>query len=159
MPYNNFNNSAALMNQLYRQKDNIENMIAQYTQNMGINQQPPVQNIINTSNSNSSDIDVRFLNQGEDVSNILVSKKTLFIDEKNGKINLKETDGTISKYYDIIVPKDEKDLKIEELENKLKELEARVNVQHTESNVASIDVKSTDTGAIKPIKSTTKTDF
>ena len=160
MPYNNFNNSAALMNQLYRQKDNIENMIAQYTQNMGINSvQPPVQNIINTSNTNSSDTDIRFLNQGEDISNILVSKKTLFIDEKNGKINLKEIDGTISKHYDIIVPKDEKDLKIEELENKLKELEARVNVQHTESNVASVNVKSTDTSTIKPIKSTTKTDF
>ena len=90
---------------------------------------------------------------------ILVSKKTFFIDEKNGKINLKEIDGTISKHYDIIIPKDEKDLKIEELENKLKELEAKVNVQHSEPNVASIDVKSTDAGAIKPIKSTAKTDF
>ena len=78
MPYNNFNNSTALMNQLYRQKDNIENMIAQYTQNMGISQQPPVQNIINTSNGNSSDIDVRFLNQGEDVSNISIKKNFLY---------------------------------------------------------------------------------
>ena len=40
MPYNY--NNAGLMNQLYRQKENIENMIAQYTQNMGINAQPQI---------------------------------------------------------------------------------------------------------------------
>ena len=156
MPYNY--NNPAMMNQLYRQKENIENMIAQYTQGMGISSQPPVQNIINT-NGNVSDTDVRFLNQGEDISNIIISKKTLFIDENNKRISLKEIDGSISKTYDIIVPKDEKDLKIEELENKLKELEDRLNVQHTEPVVTSNDVKSTSTGTIKPIKSTTTASF
>ena len=71
------------MNQLYRQKENIENMINQYTQNFA---QPPVQNIINTSNN--SEIDVRFLQANEDLSNIIISKKTLFIDENNKTINL-----------------------------------------------------------------------
>ena len=161
MPYNNtFNSNAAMMNQLYRQKDNIENMIAQYTQNMGMNSaQPPVQNIINTSNGNPSETDVRFLNQNEDIANIIISRKTLFIDEKNGKIDLKEVDGSISKHYDIIIPKDEKDIKIEELENKLKELEERFNVQHAKPIVTNTDVKSTTTSNVKPIKSTTKTDF
>lgn len=51
-------NYNGLMNQLYRQKDNIENMIAQYSQGM-MNQQAPVQNIINTSNS--SDIEIKIL--------------------------------------------------------------------------------------------------
>ena len=67
----NYNNPG-LMNQLYRQKENIENMINQYTQNFA---QPPVQNIINTSNN--SEIDVRFLQTNEDLSNIIISKKTL----------------------------------------------------------------------------------
>ena len=149
MPYNN------MINQLFRQKENIENMINQYSQNLGV---PPVQNIINTAN-NSSDIDVRFVNANEEVSNIIVSKKTLFIDEKNNKILLKEVDGSISKNYDIIIPKDAKDIKIEELETKLKELEERFNVQHTESIIAGNDVKSTDTSVAKPAKPATKAIF
>lgn len=153
MPYNY--NNIAMMNQLYRQKENIENMINQYSQNVA---QPPVQNIINTAGT-TSEIDVKFLKNNEDVSNIIISKKTLFIDENNAKISIKETDGTISKVYDIIIPKDEKDLKIEELEKKLRELEERVNDKSTKSTVAGNDVKPTTTSIVKPVKSTTATTF
>lgn len=153
MPYNY--NNIAMMNQLYRQKENIENMINQYSQNVA---QPPVQNIINTTGT-TSEIDVKFLKNNEDVSNIIISKKTLFIDENNAKISIKETDGTISKVYDIIIPKDEKDLKIEELEKKLRELEERVNDKSTKSAIASNDVKPTTTSIVKPVKSTTATTF
>lgn len=153
MPYNY--NNIAMMNQLYRQKENIENMINQYSQNVA---QPPVQNIINTTGT-TSEIDVKFLKNNEDISNIIISKKTLFIDENNAKISIKETDGTISKVYDIIIPKDEKDLKIEELEKKLRELEERVNDKSTKSTVASNDVKPTTTSIVKPVKSTTATTF
>lgn len=153
MPYNY--NNIAMMNQLYRQKENIENMINQYSQNVA---QPPVQNIINTTGT-ASEIDVKFLKNNEDISNVIISKKTLFIDENNAKISIKETDGTISKVYDIIIPKDEKDLKIEELEKKLRELEERVNDKSTKSTIASNDVKTTTTSVIKPVKSTTATTF
>lgn len=153
MPYNY--NNIAMMNQLYRQKENIENMINQYSQNVA---QPPVQNIINTTGT-TSEIDVKFLKNNEDISNIIISKKTLFIDENNAKISIKETDGTISKVYDIIIPKDEKDLKIEELEKKLRELEERVNDKSTKSTIASNDVKPTTTSIVKPVKSTTATTF
>ena len=153
MPYNY--NNIAMMNQLYRQKENIENMINQYSQNVA---QPPVQNIINTTGT-TSEIDVKFLKNNEDISNVIISKKTLFIDENNAKISIKETDGTISKVYDIIIPKDEKDLKIEELEKKLRELEERVNDKSTKSTITSNDVKPTTTSVIKPVKSTTATTF
>ena len=149
MPYSN---SPGLINQLYRQRENIENMINQYTQNT---MQPPVQNIINTS----SDIDVKYLKANEDVTNVLISKKTLFIDENKCKIFIKELDGTISKTYDIVVPKDEKDLKIEELENKLKELEERVNVQSTKSNITNDDVKTATASTARATKSATVTGF
>lgn len=145
-------NYNGLMNQLYRQKDNIENMIAQYSQGM-MNQQAPVQNIINTTSS-SNDVEIKTIGKDDDISNIIVTKRTLFIDEFKNKISLKELDGTISKSYDIIVPKDEKDLKIEELENKLKELEGKINVQSTNTDVTSDDVKTTTTSAIKPTKPT-----
>lgn len=152
MPYN-YN---GMMNQLYRQRDNIENMIAQYSQGL-MNPQAPVQNIINTSSS--SDIDVKNIGKDDDISNIIVTKRTLFIDEAKAKISIKEVDGTISKSYDIVIPKDEKDLKIEELEKKLKELEGKINVQSTNTDVTSADVKTTTTSTNKPVKSATVTTF
>ena len=149
MPYAN-----NMINQLYRQKDNIESMLAQYA-----NPQPaPVQNIINTSTS-TNDIEIKFLNKNDDINNIIIMKRTVFIDEYNNRIMIKELDGTISKSYDIIVPKDEKDLKIEELENKVRELEEKINVQSTKLDVTVDDVKPTTTNAIKPIKSATATNF
>ncbi len=151
MPYNNL---GGMMNQLYRQKENIENMINQYA---NAAQQSPIQNIINTTNS--SDTDVRFLNPEDDIKNIIITKRTLFIDENNHKISIKETDGSISKSYDIIVPKDEKDLKIEELENKIIELEEKLNGQSTNNTVSSDEVKSTTTSIVKPTKSATITTF
>ena len=45
-------------------------MIAQYTQSMGVNTQPPVQNIINTT-GNNSDTDIRYVKPNEDISNII----------------------------------------------------------------------------------------
>jgi len=148
MPYGNPN----FMNQLYRQKENIENMINQYTA-----PQAPVQNIINTSGN--SDIDLKILKNNEDISNILVTKRTIFIDENNCKIAIKETDGTLSKVYDIIIPKDEKDIRIEELENKVRELEERVNDQSTRTSITSNDVKSATTSATKSAKPATITGF
>ena len=149
MPYGN-----NMINQLYRQKDNIESMIAQYA-----NPQPaPVQNIINTSAS-TNDTEIKYLSKNDDVNNIIIMKKTVFIDEYNSKIMIKELDGTISKSYDIIVPKDEKDLKIEELENKVKELEEKINDKYSKLDVSTDDVKSTSTNVIKPIKSTTTANF
>ena len=143
-----------MINQKKKKKDNIENMIAQYA-----NPQPaPVQNIINTSTS-TSDTEIKYLSKNDDVNNIIIMKKTVFIDEYNNKIMIKELDGTISKSYDIIVPKDEKDLKIEELENKVKELEEKINDKYSKLDVSTDDVKPASTNVIKPIKSTATANF
>ena len=122
--YNNFYPNQNMMNNLLRQKENIENLISQYNQ-----PQAPVQNIINTGSS--LDFEARILTDGEDISNIAINKKTLFVDEKNKKVAVKELDGTISREYEIVVPLDEKDKKILELENKLKEMEVKFNLKET----------------------------
>ena len=151
--YNNYNNQ--LMNQLYRQRENIENLITQYSQPQP---QAPVQNIINTTPSNNQvEIEGKILKPKEDVSNILVNNRTIFIDESNAKVYIKEVDGTLSKTYDIIIPKDEKDLKIEELEKKLKELEEKVNVKYAEPIRSNDDVEQSITNGVKLIKPTTTT--
>ena len=116
-------NNQAMINQLMRQKDNIDNLISQYSQ------PSPVQNIINTS---SLEFEARILKDNEEAENIFVARKTMFLDKKNKKLIIKETDGTISEQYEIILPLDEKDKKILELEKKIKEMEEH---EHTESNV------------------------
>jgi hypothetical protein len=121
-PY--FNNQN-MLNQLIRQKENVENMINQYSQ---IPAQAPIQNIINQNPV--VEFEAKELKAGEDVKNILIQRKTLFIDEANKKIFIKELDGNISKEYDIIVPLDEKDKKIQLLEEKLKCMEAMINVRY-----------------------------
>ena len=115
-----YGNPNYMMNQLMRQRENIDQLLNQYNQ-----QTAPVQNIINTGNS--VEFEAKELKNNEDVNNILVQRKTLFIDESNKKIYIKELDGTISKEYEIIVPLDEKDKKIQELENKLKNMEVMIN--------------------------------
>ena len=119
-PYN-FNNQN-MLNQLIRQKENVENMINQYSQPQN---QAPIQNIINQGSN--IDFEARILTNGEDVSNIGIMRKTLFVDEANKKVIVKEIDGSISKEYEIVIPLDEKDKKILDLENKLKEMEDKFN--------------------------------
>ena len=118
----------SMINQLLRQKDTIDNMISQYSQPQ------PIQNIINTG----IEFEARMLKDGEDISNIAVIRRTLFIDEKNKKISIKELDGSISKEYEIVVPLDEKDKKILELEQKLEEMEKKIEYSKSiESNAIS----------------------
>ena len=116
-------NNQAMINQLMRQKDNIDNLISQYSQ------PSPVQNIINTS---TLEFEARILKDNEEAENIFVARRTMFLDKKNKKLIIKETDGTISEEYEIVLPLDEKDKKILELEKKIKEMEEH---GHTESNV------------------------
>ena len=125
----------SMLNQLFRQKDNIENLISQYSQ-----PQAPVQNIINTSNS--TDFEARILKENEQIENILINKRTMFLDETNKKLTIKELDGTISKEYKIVIPLDEKDKKILELENKLKEMEDKINEHSKPSSTNNKQQKS-----------------
>ena len=145
------------MNQLLRQRDNIDNLINQYSQPLFTQPQAPVQNIINTNSTSPIEMEAKYLKSGESVNDILISNKTLFIDEEHSKIYIKDVNGSIIKNYDIVIPKDAKDLKIEELESKLKELEAKVNVKFAESSESINDVKQPEPNSDESIKSTTTT--
>jgi len=127
MAYPYYNSNQGMINQLLRQKDNIDNLITQYQQ---MPAQPPIQNIINQV-PNNLEFEARVLKENEDPMDIAIVRRTLFIDEVNKKITIKEVDGTISKTYDIVIPLDEKDQKILELENRLKEMEEKLNVEYT----------------------------
>lgn len=95
----------------------LENLRKNY-QNMP--QQQPIQNIINT-NGSQMEFEARILNENENPNEILVQRKTMFFEPKKGKLYIKELNGDI-KEYDVVLPLDEKDLKIQELERRLNEL-------------------------------------
>ena len=150
--YNNiYGQNQGIMNQLLRQKDNVENMIQQYSQ---MSTQPPIQNIINQGSN--LDFEARILKENEDLHNIAITRRTLFVDEANKKISIKELDGTISKEYEIIIPLDEKDKKIIELENKLKEMEEKINVKYAEPIGTNVEQHQSYANANVNVKSSTK---
>lgn len=150
MAYNNFYNpNQAMINQLLRQKDNIDSMLTQYNQ-----PQQPIQNIINT-NSNIG-FEARILKDDEEADNIFINSRTMFLDKKNKKVFIKELDGKISEEYEIVIPLDEKDKKIIELEKRLKEMENKIN-EHTEFIRTDDEQQQPVANGNEFIKSATKT--
>lgn len=131
--YNNpYYNSSFNIERLNRQKEEIDNLIKTY-QNM--NNQPPVNNFINTSQNQQPQRDlaeVRVLNENEDVNNLYVSNKTIFINDK--LMVIKGIDGSLEKWeIKKIYPIDKKDEKINQLEDEIKKLKEMINNEPTKS--------------------------
>lgn len=119
-----YNNNFSI-DRLTRQKEEIENMINTYK---NIQNQPnPINNFINTNQNTTTNLfEWRILNENEEVDNLYVKNKTLFVGDKN--MVLKDVDGKLEKWeIKKVYPIDKKDEKISELENKIKELEAKIN--------------------------------
>ena len=114
-----------MVDNLNRQKERIEDMIRNYQQ--------PVNNFINASQTPSKDmVEWRILNENEEVDNLYVPNNTLFIGDD--LMIKKSVDGTLEKWnIKKVYPIDKKDEKINMLEEKIKELEARLN-EPTKSN-------------------------
>ena len=127
-----------MIENLNRQKDRIDEMIRSY-------QQPqPVNNFINTSQMPSRDlIEWRILNENEEVDNLYVSNKTLFISDN--LMVLKGVDGSLEKWeIKKIYPIDKKDEKISQLEEEIKKLKEMVNNEHSKSNKSTRERKQSD---------------
>lgn len=87
--------------------------------------QQPIQNIINTQMPLNNLFMAQFLKENEKVEEIFVNHKTAFIDLFKKELKIKEIDGSIVTYQ-LILPKDEKDVKIEELEKQIMELKGMI---------------------------------
>ena len=122
-----YGNNQYMLESLNRQKDRIDEMIRTY-------QQPqPVNNFINTTQMPNKDtIEWRVLNENEEVDNLYVRNKTLFINEK--MMIIKDVDGKTEKWeIKKVYPIDKKDEKINALEEEIKKLKEVIN-EHTEFN-------------------------
>lgn len=146
---NMYGQNYAMMNQLLRQKDSIDNLINQFSQ-----PQAPVQNIINTGMN--LEFEAKILENNETAENTLVNRRTMFLDKKNKKLMIKELDGKISEEYDLIIPLDEKDKKILDLEKRLKEMEVMI-YEHSESIRSNDEQFQSNTNGNGNAKPTAKT--
>ena len=118
-----------MLNSLNREKRRIEDMIQNYQ-----NQPQPVNNIFNAPQTSNKDlIEWRILNENEEVDNLYVSNKTLFINDN--MMILKGVDGSLEKWeVKKIYPIDKKDEKINQLEEEIKKLKELINSECSKSN-------------------------
>ena len=140
-----------MIDNLTRQKDRIDDLIRNY-------QQPqPVNNFINANQPIQKDlIEWRILNENEEVDNLYVANKTLFINEK--MMILKGVDGSLEKWeVKKIYPIDKKDEKINQLEEEIKKLKEMMNSEHTKSNESTREFKQSSSINDVNVESKSKT--
>ncbi len=138
-PYMNVYNSQANIDRLNEQINNLEKMKAQMQQ--------PVQPTNLTQNFQIAPTNrevIRYANSIEEVQRDLVIGDTPYFSKDMSVVWIKNTKGEI-KTYELkeIIPKDEKDIKIEFLEAQIKELKEGMKV----------NAKSNDVNVNEPIKS------
>ena len=133
-----YNTNQNMIDNLLRQKDRIDEMIKNY-------QQPqPINNFITSSQIPNKDlIEWRILNENEEVDNLYVANKTLFINDN--LMVLKGVDGSLEKWnITKIYPIDKKDEKINALEEELKKLKEMINNESTKSNEPAREIKQSN---------------
>lgn len=87
--------------------------------------QPPaaINQNFNIVAPSQNDFDARFINSYDEVKNTTINKNTIFMDKNQPMFYMKMTDGDVKAYkFEEIKVLDEKDRKIQELENKINEL-------------------------------------
>lgn len=134
---------------LKKQKDRIDELISTY-------QQPqPVNNFINTQLPNKDLIEWRILNENEEVDNLYVQNKTLFINDN--LMVLKGVDGKLEKWeIKKIFPIDKKDEKISQLEEEVKKLKEVLN-EYSKSNEPTKECNKSNANDDGDVESKSKT--
>lgn len=144
-------NNQYMIDNLNRQKDRIDEMIRNY-------QQPqPVNNFINTGQIPTKElIEWRILSENEEVDNLYVPNKTLFINDST--MVLKGVDGSLEKWQvKKIYPIDKKDEKISALENEIKKLKEVINNEYSEPISSNEECNKSIGNAIRNVESKPKT--
>ena len=110
----------SVLDNLNRQRDKINDLIANYK---SPSPQTPQNDMVIW----------RVLNENEEVDNLYVQNKTLFINDS--MMVLKGVDGSLEKWkVEKIYPIDKKDEKISALEEEIKTLKEMIKDEHTEPN-------------------------
>ena len=144
-------NNQYMIDNLNRQRDRIDEMIRNY-------QQPqPVNNFISTNQTPIKDlVEWRILNETEEVDNLYVQNKTLFINDNT--MVLKGVDGSLEKWQiKKTYPIDKKDEKINALEEEIRKLKEVINNEHTKPIIADEECFESYDNVDRDVKSKSKT--
>ena len=146
-PYSNpYNNP---MDRIDNQIRELENLKKGY---QNLPQQPT--NIFNVGNNTPQiNFEARMLEENEKPEEILVQRRTAFINLKKGLLSIKEINGDI-KEFKIELPKTPEQLKIEELERKVKEYEYELSTINGNSSTNEENGKSDKCDEPEPKKDT-----
>ena len=140
-----------MIDNLNRQKERIDDMIRNY-------QQPtPVNNFINTNQTPTKDlVEWRILNENEEVDNLYVGTKTLFINDNT--MVLKGVDGSLQKWeVKKIYPIDKKDEKINALEEEIRKLKEVINNEYAKPNSTNDECIKSNVNVDRDVESKPKT--
>ena len=96
-------------------------------------EQQPIQNIFTGQMPNQTIFMAKYLKEGETPQETFVNTKTALISLSEKKLYIKELDGNITT-YGLILPIDEKDKKIQDLETEINNLKEMINNVATTSN-------------------------
>lgn len=96
-------------------------------------QQPITQNFQLANNFPNDYFMAKFLKNGEVAENQLVTTKTAFIDLTNKQLKIRDTSGETTT-YGLILPLDEKDMKISSLEQEIIKLKEMINNESNANN-------------------------
>lgn len=127
--------------------DRINNQIKELENIKRNYQTQPPMNVFNVG-TQQVDFEAKFLNKDEDPTNIIVTRKTAFISLDNKLLTIKETDGTTTQ-YEIVLPLDEKDKKIIELERRLSEYEHQLSTTNEYSEPAKKNERPNESDELK----------
>lgn len=146
-PYSNpYNNP---MDRIDNQIRELENLKKGY---QNLPQQPT--NIFNVGNNTPQiNFEARIIEENEKPEEILVQRRTAFIDLKKGLLSIKEINGDI-KEFKIELPKTPEQLKIEELERKVKDYEYELSTINGNSSTNEENGKSEKCDEPEPKKDT-----
>ena len=101
----------------------------------------PIQNIINTQMPQNDLFMAKYLRNGEVAENQFITTKTAFIDLAHKQLKIRDPQGETTT-YGLILPMDEKDMRINSLEEEIRQLKERLN---NESNAnVSTNYESTE---------------
>ena len=100
--------------------------------------------------------DYKKLNEGDEAENILILRNTIFIGKD--RMQIKKLDGTLEKYkIEKYYPVDERDEMIKELNEKVKELERRLNNEPTKHIISTQGVNKSDGDGTQYVESDSET--
>lgn len=101
------------------------------------------QNILEGLLKQKEFVELRVLNDTEEVDNLYVSNKTLFINDS--LMILKGVDGSLEKWeVKKIYPIDKKDEKISQLESEIQKLKEMINNESTKSDESTKQIQQSD---------------